>query len=319
MILGICKHVLARGRRSAERRARECSIRPSSSSIRTVFDAFEAEVRATSGRRSRSARALPRRAIEGAAQVYVEAERVIGILRHGSDPARSRLRERGDACQYAAAERATSAATARESRRCAAIPTCRASAPSASPRSPKLVPLDKLAAQFGFEPPREKGMNTVEACEGILSGKVKAFFGLGGNFVRAIPGARDHGEGLDADATDRSDRHQAQSQPSGQRQGRPICCPVSAAPKRISRRAVHRRSRMEDTFSCIHGSHRPSQAGQRTSADRELAIVAGLAKATLPPNPKVHMGRLGRRLRPGSRPHRGNLSGASSTTSTSEC
>ena len=52
---------------------------------------------------------------------------------------------------------------------------------------PELVPLDKYAKQFGFEPPREKGMNTVEACEGILAGKVKAFFGLGGNFVRAIP------------------------------------------------------------------------------------------------------------------------------------
>jgi hypothetical protein len=30
-------------------------------------------------------------------------------------------------------------------------------------------------------------MNTVEACEGMLAGSVKAFFGLGGNFVRAIP------------------------------------------------------------------------------------------------------------------------------------
>ena len=38
---------------------------------------------------------------------------------------------------------------------------------------PELVPLDKLAKQFGFEPPREKGMNTVEACEGIIAGKVK--------------------------------------------------------------------------------------------------------------------------------------------------
>ena len=52
---------------------------------------------------------------------------------------------------------------------------------------PELAPLDKLAEQFGFEPPREKGMNTVEACEGLLAGKVKAFVGLGGNFVRAIP------------------------------------------------------------------------------------------------------------------------------------
>src|SRR5207302_4056802 len=52
---------------------------------------------------------------------------------------------------------------------------------------PELVPLDKLAQQFGFEPPREKGLNTIEVCEGILKGEVRAFVGLGGNFVRAIP------------------------------------------------------------------------------------------------------------------------------------
>jgi molybdopterin-dependent oxidoreductase alpha subunit len=52
---------------------------------------------------------------------------------------------------------------------------------------PELAPLDKLANQFGFEPPRDKGRNTVEACEGILSGEVRGFVSLGGNFVRAIP------------------------------------------------------------------------------------------------------------------------------------
>jgi anaerobic selenocysteine-containing dehydrogenase len=31
---------------------------------------------------------------------------------------------------------------------------------------PELAPLDKLKEQYGFEPPRDKGMNTVEACEG---------------------------------------------------------------------------------------------------------------------------------------------------------
>ena len=52
---------------------------------------------------------------------------------------------------------------------------------------PELAPLDQLRAQFGFEPPRDKGMNTVEACEAILAGRVQAFVGLGGNFVRAVP------------------------------------------------------------------------------------------------------------------------------------
>jgi len=52
---------------------------------------------------------------------------------------------------------------------------------------PELAPLDRLAAQYSFEPPRMKGLDTVEACRGILGGTVKAFVGLGGNFVHAVP------------------------------------------------------------------------------------------------------------------------------------
>src|SRR6202012_1103960 len=52
---------------------------------------------------------------------------------------------------------------------------------------PKLVPLDRLAEQSGFEPPRDEGLNTVTTCEAMLDRKVNAFIGLGGNFVRAIP------------------------------------------------------------------------------------------------------------------------------------
>src|SRR5512143_444842 len=52
---------------------------------------------------------------------------------------------------------------------------------------PELVPLDRLAAQYYFEPPRTKGLDTVETCRGILDGTVNAFIGLGGNFVRAVP------------------------------------------------------------------------------------------------------------------------------------
>src|SRR6201991_2053736 len=52
---------------------------------------------------------------------------------------------------------------------------------------PELVPLDRLKELYAFEPPREKGLNAVEACKGVLDGTVKAFVGLGGNFVRAVP------------------------------------------------------------------------------------------------------------------------------------
>src|SRR5690606_17298905 len=52
---------------------------------------------------------------------------------------------------------------------------------------PELVPLDRLARQYGFEPPREKGLDTVGTVEGVLAGKIEAFVGLGGNFLRAAP------------------------------------------------------------------------------------------------------------------------------------
>lgn len=52
---------------------------------------------------------------------------------------------------------------------------------------PELVPLDRFAEQFKFEPPRQVGLSTVEACDAVRDRSVKAFVQLGGNFVRAIP------------------------------------------------------------------------------------------------------------------------------------
>jgi molybdopterin-dependent oxidoreductase alpha subunit len=52
---------------------------------------------------------------------------------------------------------------------------------------PQLVPLDKLAEQYRFEPPRWKGHATVEACEGMQKGEIRAFVSLGGNLLRAAP------------------------------------------------------------------------------------------------------------------------------------
>src|SRR6195952_3520894 len=52
---------------------------------------------------------------------------------------------------------------------------------------PGLVPLDKLAELYEFEPPRWTGHTTIDACKAILAGEIKAFIGLGGNFLRAVP------------------------------------------------------------------------------------------------------------------------------------
>ena len=150
---------------------------------------------------------------------------------------------------------------------------------------PDLVPLDRLAEQFGFEPPREEGMNTVKVCQNILSGDVKAFIGLGGNFVRAIP----EREAMEAAwtklrltvqiATKLNRSHLINGEVAYLLPclGRSETDEQATGPQAVT---------MEDSLSCIHGS-----LGKNTPASKHLlsepAIVAGMAKATLPPNPKV--------------------------------
>jgi anaerobic selenocysteine-containing dehydrogenase len=51
----------------------------------------------------------------------------------------------------------------------------------------ELAPVDKLRELYGFEPPSEKGLDTVETCRGVIDGSVRAVIGLGGNFLRAVP------------------------------------------------------------------------------------------------------------------------------------
>ena len=47
--------------------------------------------------------------------------------------------------------------------------------------------LDKLGAEFGFEPPRNHGFDTVNAIQAMHDGQAKVFFALGGNFLSATP------------------------------------------------------------------------------------------------------------------------------------
>jgi len=150
---------------------------------------------------------------------------------------------------------------------------------------PELVPLDTIAEQFGFEPPRHKGLNTVEACEKILTGEVKAFIGLGGNFVRAIP----EREKMEAAWTRM--RLTVQIATKLNRSHLIIgeiayLLPCLGRSEEDMQESGPQKVTMEDSLSCIHGSF-----GKNTPASpnllSEVAIVAGIAKATLPANPKV--------------------------------
>ena len=150
---------------------------------------------------------------------------------------------------------------------------------------PELAPLDTIAELFGFEPPRHKGLNTVEACEKIVTGEVKAFIGLSGNFVRAIP-ERDRMEDAWTRmrltvqiATKLNRSHLINGEVA-------YLLPCLGRSEKDRQESGPQKVTMEDSLSCIHGSF-----GKNTPASpdllSEVAIVVGMAKAALPPNPKV--------------------------------
>jgi molybdopterin-dependent oxidoreductase alpha subunit len=150
---------------------------------------------------------------------------------------------------------------------------------------PELAPLKKLKQQYQFEPPAKTGLNTVDACEAILEGKVDAFIMLGGNFFRAIP-------------------DQARIEPAWRR----MALTVQIVTKLNRSVIVHGRQSyllpclgrieidrqasgaqavsVEDSTGCIHGSRGAVEPAAETLLS-EAAIVAGLAQQILPHNPNV--------------------------------
>ncbi|HZH52959.1 MAG TPA: FdhF/YdeP family oxidoreductase [Microvirga sp.] len=150
---------------------------------------------------------------------------------------------------------------------------------------PELVPLDKLKELYDFEPPRKTGLNTVDTCEAIIKGEVKAFLGLGGNFVRAVP-ETDLMEHAWARlrltvqiATKLNRSHLVHGEVSYLLPclGRIEIDEQETGPQAVS---------IEDSTACIHGSNgiaRPASPDLLS----EPRIVAELAKATLPPKQEV--------------------------------
>lgn len=56
--------------------------------------------------------------------------------------------------------------------------------------------MDRLEAHFGFKPPREDGYAAIDALQAMADGKVKVFFSLGGNFLKATPDTALCAEGM---------------------------------------------------------------------------------------------------------------------------
>lgn len=248
------------------------------------FEAFAARARATSWSDIERESSLSRADIEAAAAVYANAKAVIGAWGMGLTQHRFGVQNVNMVCNLLLLR-------GNVGRRGAGLCPIRGHSNVQGQRTvgiserPELVPLDKLAQQYGFEPPRDKGLNTVEACEGIMEGSVRAFIGLGGNFVRAAPetAALERAWGkmrLTVQVSTKLNRshlvHGAVA----------YILPCLGRIERDLQAGGAQAVSMEDSTSCIHGS-----MGQVDPASPDLLsepkIVAELAKATLPENPRV--------------------------------
>ncbi len=150
---------------------------------------------------------------------------------------------------------------------------------------PHLAPLDKLEQMYGFKAPRDKGMNTLEAAHAIQKGELQALICLGGNLPRAMPDGPQLEEGwrkipLTVQIATKLNRSHVVH-------GKTAYLLPCLGRIEIDRQASGEQAvSMEDSTAFFHGSR-----GQVEPAGANLLsepkIVAELAKATLPPNPKV--------------------------------
>jgi molybdopterin-dependent oxidoreductase alpha subunit len=144
---------------------------------------------------------------------------------------------------------------------------------------PELAPLDVLAKQFSFEPPREKGMNIVDTFEAMIDNKVDAVINLGGNLVRSVPDRERiepawRGLRLTVNVATKLNRsHLVHGQKS---YVLPCLSRIEIDTQASGDQAVS----MEDSTGCMHGS-RGVTAPAAPEIRSEPFIVASIAKHTL--------------------------------------
>jgi molybdopterin-dependent oxidoreductase alpha subunit len=285
VLLGLCKYVLAADEKLWAEKQRHALDLEFIQNHTAGFEKFEAKVRATMWESIEKESGLTREAIEEAGEVYVQAHNVIGIYGmgltqhvHGFENITmyvNLLLMKGNIGRDGSGISPVRGHSNVQGQRTVGIS-----------EKPELVPLDRLKELFGFDPPRDKGMTTVKACEGILDGSVKAFMGLGGNFVRAIP---------EREAMEKAWTGMRLTVQIATKLNRTHLLPGKVAyllpcfvraeqdtgiegPQVVT---------MEDSLSCIHGSLGKNEPASEHLLS-EAAIVCGIAKETLPPNPKVH-------------------------------
>ena len=248
------------------------------------FEAFERAVRACGWEAIERESGLARAALEEAADVYCKAGAAMGVYGMGLTQHRNGVQNvtmmvnllllRGNIGRPGAGICPVRGHSNVQGQRTVGIT-----------EKPELAPLDQLEKQYGFEAPRDTGMTTVDACEAILKGELQAFIGLGGNFLRAVPETRL----MEAAwrelpltvqiATKLNRNHVIHGKAA-------FLLPCLGRIEIDRQRSGPQAVTVEDSTSCMHGSRGMAEPAAPDLLS-EPAIVAGIAKATLDPNPRV--------------------------------
>jgi formate dehydrogenase major subunit len=141
--------------------------------------------------------------------------------------------------------------------------------------------LDALREEFGFEPPREHGYDTIAAIKALHEGNAQVFIGLGGNFVSVAP---------DTSITEEALRNAALTVQVSTKLNRShvvhgreaLILPALGRSERDLTGGRRQRVTVEDSMSVVHTSQGPL-APASDQLRSEVDIICSLAEATLPP------------------------------------
>jgi formate dehydrogenase major subunit len=139
--------------------------------------------------------------------------------------------------------------------------------------------LDRLQAEFGFDPPREHGFDTVDSIRALRDGKAHVFLGLGGNFVQAAP---------DTDVTTEALRRARLTVHVSTKINRShlVCgetaliLPTLGRTEKDIQASGEQFVSVEDSTCSVHASRGPLEPAS-PQLRSEVAIVTGIAERTL--------------------------------------
>jgi molybdopterin-dependent oxidoreductase alpha subunit len=143
---------------------------------------------------------------------------------------------------------------------------------------PKPEFLDALGAEFGFEPPREHGLDTVDAVKALRDGRARFFLAMGGNFASAVSDTEVTEAALRrADLTVHVSTKLNRSHVVTGREA--LILPVLGRSERDLTGGREQRVTVEDSMSSVHASKGPLAPASKHLRS-EVDIVCSLAEAT---------------------------------------